>query len=80
MPEKEIWTCDNDWCTFSIGRITPPFFLTLFEFSDTTDKTNAQAKSELERHHKLCIKNYKQGETLNSFAYSFRRKNHRKNF
>jgi len=49
MPEKEIWTCENDWCTFSI---------------DSTDKTHAHAKSELERHHKFCLKNYKQGKRI----------------
>ena len=65
MPEKEIWTCENDWCTFSIGISTKHLNMILIKkLSDTTDKTHTQSKTELERHHKLCIKNYKQGKFL----------------
>ena len=21
LPEKDIWTCDHHWCTFSIGTV-----------------------------------------------------------
>ena len=64
MPQKEIWTCQNNWCTFSIGTFKRNDLFSKISTNvlDTTDKTHTQAKSELERHHKFCAKNYKKGK------------------